>query len=85
MENTTTILKNKSENFIKAIKSMVEELKNTNNEIEVQISINESAVIQHNKDIEQLHTDNNELALLREDNRKFIESVEAILLAEAEQ
>lgn len=79
MINTVTNLRGKSENLIKGIKTLIDELKNTNNEITTQIQINEASVEQHNKDVEQLYKDNEELAVIRGENETFISKVEDIL------
>ena len=79
MANTAEILRNKSENLKNAIGQFIDELKNTNNEIDAQIEMNKSAVAAANANIEQLHRDNEELAATRVENEKFIEDVQKIL------
>lgn len=79
MINTVTNLRKKSEAFVNTIKTCLGELKNTNNEITTQIQINEASVDQHNKDVEQLHKDNEELAVLRAENETLVSKVEDIL------
>lgn len=79
MASTVEILRSKSANLKNAIGQFISELKNTNNEIGAQIEANENAVVQANVSIEQLHKDNEELAVLRAENETFISKVEEIL------
>lgn len=80
MPTTVDHLRMKSENLVKGIETLVNELKNTNGEIGMQIQANESAINHAHANIEQLRTDNEELVALRADNEAFIAKVTEIIL-----
>lgn len=80
MTNTVDHLSMKSESLIKGIEQLITQLKNTNEEIAMQIKANESAVEQAYANAEQLLKDNESLAALRADNEAFIAKVTEIIL-----
>lgn len=80
MPNSVDRLRAKSESLVKGIEQLLIELKNTNNEICNQITMNEGLVEQAHMDIEQLLKDNEALAALRVENETFIAKVTEIIL-----
>ena len=80
MPNSVDRLRAKSESLVKGIEQLLIELKNTNNEIGNQITMNEGLVEQAHMDIEQLLKDNEALAALRTENETFIAKVTEIIL-----
>lgn len=80
MPNSVDRLRAKSESLVKGIEQLLIELKNTNNEIGNQITMNEGLVEQAHMDIEQLLKDNEALAALRVENETFIAKVTEIIL-----
>lgn len=80
MITTVVALRSKSESLIKGIEQLVNELKNTNGEINTQIQFNEGAISQAHANIEQLHTDNADLVALRSENEAFIAKITEIIL-----
>lgn len=78
MGNTAQMLQAKSEALKKSVQTILNELKNTNNEIVAQMQMNEASAVQKNAEIEQLHVDNEGLAVLKADNETFISKVEEI-------
>lgn len=82
MANTVEHLRMKSESLVKGIEQLVNELKNTNGEITVQIQMNEGRVEQAHADIEQLRKDNDALATLRAENEAFIAKVTELIINE---
>lgn len=80
MPNSVDRLRAKSESLVKGIEQLLMELKNTNNEIGNQITMNEGLVEQAHMDIEQLLKDNEALAALRVENETFIAKVTEIIL-----
>lgn len=78
MENTAQMLRAKSEALRTSVRTILNELKITNNEITAQMQINEASAVQKNAEIEQLHVDNEGLAVLKADNETFISKVEEI-------
>lgn len=82
MANTVDTFRAKSENLVKGIGQLVNELKNTNGEITVQIQMNDGRVEQAHADIEQLRKDNDALATLRAENEAFIAKVTELIINE---
>ena len=82
MANTVEHLRMKSESLVKGIEQLVNELKNTNGEITVQIQMNDGRVEQAHADIEQLRKDNDALATLRAENEAFIAKVTELIINE---
>lgn len=82
MTNTVEHLRMKSESLVKGIEQLVNELKNTNGEITVQIQMNDGRVEQAHADIEQLRKDNDALATLRAENEAFIAKVTELIINE---
>lgn len=82
MANTVEHLRMKSESLVKGIEQLVNELKNTNGEITVQIQMNDGRVEQAHADIAQLRKDNDALATLRAENEAFIAKVTELIINE---
>lgn len=80
--STVQIQRNKSENLMRAILSLVQDLRNLNNDIDTQIETNKAAAVQYTAGIEQLNADNEALVALREDNVQFIQRIEGIVIEE---
>lgn len=80
MKNTTQMHFAKSEALKNTVRNALDELKNTNKEIESQMQINEASAAQKNAEIEQLYKENDELAVLKTDNEVFISKVEEIIV-----
>lgn len=79
MASTTQMHKTKFEALVNTISNVKNEMKQASNEIGVQIEINNAAIVQHEKEIEQLRKDNEELVTLKANNEAFISKVEKIL------
>lgn len=80
MASTVDHLRLKSENLIDGIEKLVNELKNTNGEIDNQILANEGFAEQARMDIEQFAEDNKALSALKAKNEAFIAEVTKIIL-----
>ena len=77
---TSEMLKNKSQGFKEGFINLVNLMIETNKEIEAQMKANEATVVQAQASIEQLHRDNEELAVLRAENEKFIAEMQRVIL-----
>lgn len=77
---TSEMLKNKSQGFKEGFINLVNLMIETNKEIEAQMKANEATVVQAQVSIEQLHRDNEELAVLRAENEKFIAEMQRVIL-----
>lgn len=80
--STVQIQRNKSENLMRAILTLVQEFRNLNNDINTQIETNKAAAVQCAASIEQLNADNEALAALHEENVQFIQRIEGIVIEE---
>ena len=81
MTNSSTVenLRVKSENLKNGIAPLLQQIVSTNLEIAKQIETNNATIAQATASIAQLERDNEELAVLRAENEKFISKVEESL------